>query len=149
MSSKQSKIVLGFIGVIAVVVLGYLLGTFQTAHAPTPESNANATGTTTKSSEPTFKFDTPVLINQKAYTHIDTASLVTTSNYPTITGTANVPEVGIIIYDDANRGLVGTSHIPVKNGKWTYSISVFLPKGGYKVVVIGGVQATVGTLTVR
>ncbi len=78
----------------------------------------------------------------------DQRSYTSVATYPTVSGTANVPSVFVIVYNAKNEGLVGT-RVPVENGKWSFQSIVALPAGYYRVDLIGGETAQTRTLEVQ
>ncbi len=93
-----------------------------------------------------MKFGTPVMV--KAFARFDTNSAVSTSAYPKITGTANVPEIGIIVNNSSGKGIVGTDKISVEGGHWSYTIPVELAPGTYTVELYGGPALVTSSLVV-
>ncbi len=67
----------------------------------------------------------------------DQRSYTSVATYPTVSGTANVPSVFVVVYNDKNEGIVGT-RVPVENGTWSFQSSVALPIGYYRVDLMGG-----------
>jgi hypothetical protein len=84
-----------------------------------------------------------------SFVQFDSLSFVSTSTYPTVTGTASTPSVGIIISDSEGTGIVGTTEIPVRGGKWSYSCSVSLVPGAYTLTLFSGDASAAAKLTVK
>jgi hypothetical protein len=55
----------------------------------------------------------------------------------------------MIVYDSKGAGITGTAEIPVEGGRWSYAISVALPPGTYKLVLMGGDTNQTAALTVK
>ncbi len=153
----KNNVILGVLAIIIVGIGAYVLSRPKAAPAPAIEQEAVAATTTTpeapvkpvaKRSEPTFSVGPTTKTSVSAKAAFDSSTITTTDSYPTITGTANVPEVGIIINNSKGEGLVGTGEITVENGHWSYSSSVHLPPGTYTLVLFGGAKVMNAQLTV-
>ncbi|MBI2610333.1 peptidoglycan-binding protein [Candidatus Kaiserbacteria bacterium] len=83
-----------------------------------------------------------------SYATIDSGSLTTSSQNPTITGTANMNGVAVQIYDSYNVIVSGNGFVPVVNGRWSVTIPQTLQPGVYKVEVLGAPIPTNATLTI-
>ena len=154
----KNNVLIGVVALIIVLGGAYFLLQPQSVPAPVIEQEVVVAATTTtpeapqkpaaKKSEPTFSIGptTKTVVSAKAA--FDSSTISTSDNYPTITGTANVPEVGIIINNSKGEGLVGTGEITVENGHWSYSTSVLLPPGTYIVMLYGGAKVVNAQLTV-
>jgi len=79
----------------------------------------------------------------------DTASLVSTSPRPVITGTANVSAVAMVLDNPQGVGIAGTSNIPVVHGKWSFSAPQMLTPGVYTLHLIGGDNVVEAKLTIQ
>ncbi len=77
----------------------------------------------------------------------DLRSYTSVSHYPSLTGTANVKSVFVLIRDEKGVGISGTV-IPVEKGVWSYSSVAYLPNGAYTVELSGGAQVQTRTLVV-
>lgn len=147
-------------GVLAVIIVGagaYMLMQPKAVTAPALVEEEVVASTTVqtpvtpavdKKSQPTFNVGPTTKTVTAAVASFDKSTITTTDSYPTITGTANVPEVGIIINNNKGEGLVGTGEIKVENGHWSYSTSVLLPPGTYTVMLYGGAKVVNAQLTV-
>lgn len=153
----KNNVLIGVVALIIVLGGAYLLLRPQSVPAPVTEQEVVAATTTpeapekatTKKSEPTFVVGPTTKTVVAAKAAFDKSTITTTDNYPTVTGTANVPEVGIIINNSKGEGLVGTGEIKVENGHWTYSSSVRLPAGTYTLVLFGGAKVMNAQLVVK
>lgn len=81
---------------------------------------------------------------------LDQSSMTSTSGTPTISGTANVSAVGVVISNSGGKvygsGLVGNN-----GGRWSVTVSPPLPSGTYTVIVnnyFSNVALAKGSLTV-
>jgi hypothetical protein len=154
----NTKVALGIVVAAIALLAGYVVLNHRDANltTPTPVSEVLATTSTSGLAAPAAKGDqkpafaagAPVRTMVKALVAVDASALAATSAYPVLTGTANVPEVTLIISTAEGVGLVATEHIPVENGKWSYATSVMLPVGAYKVLVAGGAGIANATLVV-
>ena len=79
---------------------------------------------------------------------IDQSSLTTSSNNPTLTGTATTDGVYIQITNSSGVGVSGSPYITVVNGRWSYSVPQTLSAGSYTVQVLGPANTATGTLTI-
>lgn len=156
----KNNVIFGVLAIIIVGIGAYVLMQPKAAPAIPEEVAATATTTATATvpaslpvvvdakSKPTFSVGPTTKTVVPANAAFDSATITTTDSYPTITGTANVPEVGIIINNSKGEGLVGTGEIKVENGRWAYSTSVLLPPGTYTLVLFGGAKVANAQLTV-
>lgn len=152
----KNNVILGVLAIIIVGIGAYVLSRPKAVPTPAIEQEVVAATTTpetpqklvTKKSEPTFSVGPTTKTSVSAKAAFDSSTISTSDNYPTITGTANVPEVGIIINNSKGEGLVGTGEITVENGHWSYSSSVHLPPGTYTLVLFGGAKVMNAQLTV-
>ena len=153
----KNNVLIGVGALIIVLGGAYFLLQPQSVPAPAIEQEVVIAATTTpeapqkietKKSEPTFSVGptTKTVVSVKAA--FDSSTITTPDSYPTITGTANVPEVGIIINNSKGEGLVGTGEITVENGHWSYSSSIFLPPGTYTIALYGGAKVVNAQLTI-
>jgi hypothetical protein len=138
---------------VALIGVGYVL--LQNAPG-TPAAVNTATTTPVASGTPAAVFHQPTLkVGDTKVTTIpasglfDTSSFTSTSTYPTVTGTANVPLVGIVVSDAEGTGIVGSANVVVEGGHWSYTASVALMPGSYHVTLYVGKNATVAKLTVK
>jgi hypothetical protein len=87
-----------------------------------------------------FSFTVPTAaFDQRSYTSV--------SHYPSLTGTANVKSVFVLLRDAKGAGISGTV-VPVEKGVWSYSSVAYLPNGAYTVELSGGAQVQTRTLVV-
>lgn len=77
----------------------------------------------------------------------DLRSYTSVSHYPTLSGTANVSSVFVIVRDEKGVGISGTL-VPVEKGVWSYSSVAYLPRGAYSVELIGGFKVETRNLVV-
>jgi len=151
----NTKVGLGIL-VCAVV----LVGGFFLLHKPTPQTtietpsspSTTAPAVPTKaatSTKPTFTVTGISTTIVHTYVRTDAASLVSTSTHPTITGTANVSRVGIVIKNSADVGIVGSSAIVVRDGHWSYAIPISLSPGSYTLFITGAENMLVTTLKIK
>ncbi|MBP7741417.1 MAG: hypothetical protein KA104_01870 [Candidatus Pacebacteria bacterium] len=70
-------------------------------------------------------------------TSFDQRYYTSRSNYPSITGKANIDSVYIILKNAQGVGFVGT-RVPVVNGRWSYESLISLTPGYYTVELSGG-----------
>ena len=153
----KNNVILGVVALIIVLGGAYFLLHPQRVPAPAIEQEVVVATTTpetpqkpvAKKSEPTFSVGPTTKTAVSAKAAFDSNTITTTDSYPTITGTANVPEVGIIINNSKGDGLVGTGEIKVEDGHWTYSSSVPLPAGTYTLVLFGGAKVMNAQLVVK
>lgn len=155
------KIAFGLLAAIVVVGIGVLLASSNSPAQVVPEvvTQPTATATTTtpaeepqtvlpkpaaKAPELTVKAGAPTMILMG----FDKKSLTSTSTYPAITGTANVPTIAIAVYDSTDKGLVGAARVPVTRGTWSYYVSVPLAPGMYTIKIYSGAVMSSATLTV-
>jgi hypothetical protein len=139
----NTNTILGIVAAgVIVVALGFFL--LRPASVPAPVEVPSQTAATTTSTisqpvktgtQPTVTLGTPTSQTARASTQFDPSSLISTSTYPTITGTANVPLLTLIISNSKGVGIVGTADVPVVNGHWSYPCSVALPPGAYTVIL--------------
>jgi hypothetical protein len=80
---------------------------------------------------------------------IDETSLASTSTNPIITGTANIPTVGLVIFNSADVGIVGSWSIPVVDGHWSYAVPLALAPGNYVVKMVGASPEVKRTLVIK
>ncbi len=139
------KVILGITAAIVILVIGFLLLRPKTALVPLSaspaEQNAIASTTSQTSQPQQTKSNAGITSPLKITVSIarfDAISFFSTSTYPTISGIANTPKVGVIINDSKGKGIVGTSEIPVTRGHWFYSTSVALVPGTYTLVLFVG-----------
>lgn len=155
----KNNVILGVVAIVIVGIGAYMLTRPKAVTAPAlVEEEVVATTTTSAptttptaadtKSQPTFSVGPTTKTVTAAVASFDKSTITTTDSYPTITGTANVPEVGIIINNNKGEGLVGTGEIKVENGHWSYSTSVLLPPGTYTVMLYGGAKVVSAQLTV-
>jgi hypothetical protein len=153
----KNNVILGVLAVIIVGAGAYMLMQPKAVTAPALVEEEVVASTTVqtpvtpavdKKSQPTFSVGPTTKTVTSAVASFDKSTITTTDSYPTITGTANVPEVGIIINNSKGEGLVGTGEITVENGHWSYSTSVMLPPGTYIVMLYGGAKVVNAQLTV-
>jgi len=85
----------------------------------------------------------------KAFVLVDARALVSTSTYPMITGTANVPKVGVVISRSNDVDVVGSFEIPVVTGHWTYYVPAPLVPATYKLRLFGGATTTSAALVIK
>ena len=142
------------IGIIIAIVI--LVGAFFLLHKPvaapalppaavgTSTPTQGAPTTTPLSAIPTASSDphkpsvtvgTPKPVLMAAF---DQGSLVSTSMHPALSGTANTNRVGIVVDNAQGVGIVGSSDVPVANGKWSYTVPLGLNPGTYTVHLLGG-----------
>ena len=156
----NTKVAFTIAAIIVVLLVALFLLHPENAPVSTGTSTSNVIASSTTSAsltKPThtqpplaIKVGTTTLNNFPVSALFDSSSYVSTSTYPTVTGTANVPQVGVIINNSKNVGVVGTWDIPVTQGHWSYSCSVKLPPGSYTAIVFVGKTVTeTAKLTVR
>ncbi len=152
----NTKIALGIVvtGVVIVAISFYLVRPLSVTEQASIASSTTLVSHPQKTSgnpaQPTVTVGTPTATGVKPVTAFDSSSLASTSSYPVITGTANVPSIGVIIKDNKGVGIVGTSNISVVNGHWSYADSVSLRPGNYTVVLyVGKTVTAAGGLTVH
>lgn len=156
----NTKVALVVIAVLAVLAIGLSFLRSTPMPAPTSTLNQNSAASTTSPVSPpqatgarsqsNFNIGTTSVEITRLFALFDSSSFTSTSPYPTITGTANVSKVGIIINNSENVGIVGTAEIPVKQGHWSYSCSVALPPGTYTLIAFVGKNVTeTAKLTVK
>ena len=80
---------------------------------------------------------------------VDERSLASTSTNPIITGTANIPMVGLVIFNSADVGIVGSWSIPVVDGHWSYPVPLALSPGNYTVKMVGASPEVKRTLVIK
>jgi hypothetical protein len=154
MKNTNTKVLLGVVAAIVILVAGFFLLRPTQVSAPVETSEQAAASTTPTVSQPkqtagattqpTFTFGTSTAKITRAVTQFDPSSLISTSTYPSITGTANVPLIGIIIRNSKGVGIVGTSDIPVVQGHWSYPCSVALQPGTYTLILYANKTITAG-----
>ena len=153
----KNNVILGVLAIVIIGIGGYMLTQPKAVTAPALVEEEVVASTTVqtpvtpavdKKSQPTFSVGPTTKTVTAAVASFDKSTITTTDSYPTITGTANVPEVGIIINNSKGEGLVGTGEITVENGHWSYSSSVHLPPGTYTLVLFGGAKVMNAQLTV-
>lgn len=142
------NIKIGFGIAVAVLILAASFFFFRPATAPTTEGIVQQGAATTTGAQPTFIVGTTTKKSVFSV-RFDPQSLVSTSAYPTITGTANVSKIAIVINNSEGVGIVGAADIPVVKGRWSYSDSVALVPGTYHVIVAGEDAAVTATLVVK
>jgi hypothetical protein len=139
--TTNTKIVIGTLVVVILIIGGFFLFAHP-ANTDVPATTAQTpipiTSTTSAVSQPNLTLsqsENPDGVKiVETMTFFDASSLVSTSTYPTITGTANIPQVGILITNSKNVGIVKTS-VPVVNGHWSYPCSVALAPGVYNLIL--------------
>ena len=145
----NTKVAVGLVGAVILVVVGYFL-----ANRPVAPIAPQTTGTsTTTASEqvigaPTSlagvgadaqhasapKTSAPkITVGSGLYVRFDSYNMVTGSDHPSYTGTANVPKVTIVVVNSAGVGIAGSQDIPVIDGKWEYSAPPALAPGTYTI----------------
>ncbi|MFA6585433.1 MAG: hypothetical protein WCS97_03245 [Candidatus Paceibacterota bacterium] len=151
----NTKIWLG-IGVLVVVLAGgFFFLKSSPASAPSNTATQEVASTTpqvTKAPvQPTFTTGTTdvKIVQSSARAAFDPRSLTSTSTYPVITGTANVPKISITVYDREGVGIVSASNIQVKDGHWTYYCSAKLVAGKYMLIVMAEDVSVRTALTVQ
>jgi hypothetical protein len=95
---------------------------------------------------PTIRAGTPTPIKQVI--HVDASSLTSSASRPLITGTANIPNIGFILYSPEGVGMAGSSHVEVTNGHWSFAAPQLLSPGTYTLDLIGGDATLTVKLTV-
>ena len=155
----NNKIAWGIVVAVIVIVGAFLLlrpsGAPSTATAPAQNASSTSPGSSLSPSvknntQPTITVGTSTVKTIAPVTSFDSKSLISTSAYPTITGTANVSQIGIIISNSKGVGVVGSSDVAVVNGHWSYADSAKLPSGSYTIILFVGKTITAGAaLTVR
>lgn len=146
----MSTMRLSHIAILSLVIgcSGFLVPVHVRAAEPTlAELQAKLVGlqaqlAVLQGTSPTFTF---TYVPAKAA--FDLRSYTSVSTYPTLSGTANVENVFIVINTDKGVGLVGTE-VPVEKGHWTYQSVVGLPVGYYTVQLFGGSVVQTRTLSV-
>jgi uncharacterized Zn-binding protein involved in type VI secretion len=88
-------------------------------------------------------------VRKGSTTTIDQSSLVAVNGRATITGTANVSLVAIVVENPEGVGITGSYDIPVEKGHWSFTIPQRLKPGMYTVTVIGGEKNQVAKLNVK
>jgi hypothetical protein len=82
----------------------------------------------------------PATSKQKGVGSFSTATFTASSAHPHITGSANVPEVQIVVVNAEGVGIVGGMHVPVVGGHFDFVPSVALKPGTY-TLQLGGIDA--------
>lgn len=164
----KTKVAIGLVVAICVLGVGYLALQPRTASSPveipTDEHTATTTPTPTPAAavtpsvtnnsassiaKPTITTGPVTTKTEPAVAQFADTNMVTTENYPTFGGTANVPRVAIIIYNSDGAGLVSTDQIMVENGRWSYNTSIMLPPDTYTIELYGGAKVVKTTLEVK
>ena len=148
----NNKVVIGILATIVVVGIGIYYSLPPASPVPTIGTATNTTASTapqTVSSQkavktnakPPFTIGTTTVV--QSFARFDQDSLTSTSTYPVITGTANVPKIGLTIYNSDGNGIVRPNYVPVIQGHWSYYDSVALMPGTYiLILVVGNVDVT-------
>ncbi len=142
------KVALGIVIVAIILVISFFLLHPRTVSAPTTVTPAEQSATASTTSQPSQLQQTSQKLGTTGATiteliaRFNSIPIVSTSAYPTISGIANTPKVGIIINNSKDKGIVGTANIPVIRGQWSYSTSVALVPGTYTVVLFVGKTVT-------
>ncbi len=149
----NTKVALGMITALLIIVAAsffFLRPAFAPMTAEPTQQNSAATTSqvTATGTQPTFVIGTTTKKSVFSV-HFDPQSLISTSAYPTITGTANVSKIAIVINNSDGVGIVGAADVPVVKGRWSYSDSVALVPGTYQVVVAGEDASVAATLVVK
>jgi hypothetical protein len=150
----NTKIALGIVvvGVIVVAIGFYFMRPVSTSVSTQASTQGSPTSTTSQktagSAQPTITVGAPAPAGPM--TTFDASSLISASPYPVITGTANVPQIGVIISNSMGVGVTGSSNVSVVRGHWSYADSAHLAPGNYTVILFVGKTITAGgALTVR
>lgn len=130
--------------------------TFVATTTPTTSSTPSQSSPSPEPKVPTatkpqvdVQYGSATIEKVPASANFDTSSLVSTSSYPVITGTANVSKISILISNSKGDGLVATKNVPVVNGRWAYYCSVALVPADYKVSIYDGISVQNATLVVE
>lgn len=159
----KTNVAIGLILALCVLVIGFFALNPRTASgplvAPAEQNTATSAPTVAKpsvsntpaapSAKPTFTQGAVTVKKEAAVASFEEVTMVTTERYPTIKGTANVPRVGIILYNSEGTGLVSTDQIAVENGHWSYNTSVMLPPDTYTIELYGGAKVVTAHVTVK
>ena len=146
----NTKVLLGIVAALVILVAGYFVLRPAPGSAPAEIPTQTNASSTSATSSPTLSVGTSTVKIARANTQFDPSSLISTSAYPTITGTANVPLITIVISNSKGVGIVGTSDVPVVQGHWSYPCSVALPPGNYILTLYVNKTVTAGAeLTVN
>lgn len=162
MENSSNKQALIGLALAVLVIVGFVLYHVGQGDASTTTGSAIPTVTATTTPLTPSSADQPLLqaprgphvlqgtpVRVTGAAAFEVSALVSTSTYPTLSGTATLPEVSIIVSNDTGRGLAGASHIGVVGGRWEYAVPVALTPGSYVITLVGGVQDVVGILTVK
>lgn len=155
----MNKTSLVAIAILVLVALGvYFFIRTTPVSAPSPVATSTPVGTTSMNmggyTVPLSTGSLPhssgatVTVDARVIT-VDSASLATNAPYPTITGTANVSPIGIVIFDGQGVGIVGSKSISVLKGHWSYSSPRALPPGTYSIQMLGADTQVTKTLVVK
>jgi hypothetical protein len=144
----SNKIALAIV-VVAIVVGFFLLRSPNISGPGTTSTTASSTSQKATSTQPSITVGVPVKVLPVSAA-FNSNSLISTSSYPTVSGTANVSQVGIIVNNDRGVGIVGTANVPVTGGHWIYHCSVALAPGTYTVsLYANGVIKAIAELVVN
>lgn len=103
--------------------------------ATTTATSTGSTAATSSSKTPSVSIGKPQPVRIAT---IDQSSLLAHTPRPTITGTANVSAVAIVIDNPQGVGIVGSSNVPVTNGHWSFTPPQPFTPGTYTVHLLGG-----------
>ena len=140
----NTKVLLGIVAGAVILIAGFFLLRPAGVPAPTSTPNQDSAASNTPQvvspkkpdeTQPTFNIGTTTVKTVPAFALFNSNSFISTSTYPTITGTANTAKVGIVINNSMDVGILGTWEIPVSQGHWSYSSSVALPPGTYTLIL--------------
>lgn len=149
----NNKVAIGLVA--AVILIGIAFAYFNSApsaSAPLTATSTTQVATTTavvpsaaapkitpaaSSTTVAPKTDAPVVKKTNRVVTLDAGSLITSTNRPTLTGTANVSGVAIVIDNPEGVGIAGSWEIPVTGGKWSYTPPQALKPGTYTVHLLG------------